>query len=91
MTRPHISNTCDLCQNEIESDEMSYKTQFNQIQPYTSGSTKGKFVSSTNKADLCKKCFLKFCEGNFSVKWKTMQKIGDSWQEVDPQEKILEV
>jgi len=90
MTRPHIDQTCDLCQNSVNSDEMSYTCQFSQRQPYTHGATKGKFVSSINKADLCKKCFLKFCEGNYSVKWKTMKKIGDSWQEVDPQEKILE-
>ena len=67
---------------------MSYKVQFSQNQPYNSGSTKGKFVSSVNKADLCKADFLKFCEGNYTSKWKIMQKVGNTWQEVDPQEKL---
>ena len=88
MTRKRISQTCDFCQSEIDDSEMSYKVQFSQNQPYNSGSIKGKFVSSSNKADLCKTDFLKFCEGNFSVVWKTMMKIDDKWQEIDNQEKL---
>ena len=91
MTRPHISNSCDSCNQEIPSDQMSYSAQFSQKQPY-SGKTNGKFVTSLNRCDLCKSCFLALNENNFKVKWKTMMKdkISDKWVEVDPQEKILE-
>ena len=57
---------------------MSYSAQFSQKQPYGEG-TKGKFVSSTNKADYCKKCFLETQQGNFKVKWKTMMKDKRYW------------
>ncbi len=80
MTRKATPNICDLCQQEIALDEMSYTVQFSQKQPYGQG-TKGKFVSSSNKADLCKKDFLKFCEGNYTVAWKTMvQNPAGKWE-----------
>lgn len=81
MTRPPTPNICDLCQGEIPTSEMSYTVQFSQKQPYGKG-TKGKFVSSRNKADLCKKDFLKFCEGNYTIDWKTMVQNADgNWEE----------
>jgi hypothetical protein len=76
-----------MCQEEIDSSQMSYSAQFSQKQPYGEG-LKGKFVSSSNKADFCGNCFRKVCLGNFNVRWKTMQKIDDKWQEIDPQEKL---
>jgi len=83
MTRKAIPNTCDSCQNEVPTNEMSYTAQFSQKQPYGQGK-KGEFVSSTNKADFCKKCFLKICEGNFTVKWKHMKQQADkTWLEVE--------
>ena len=83
MTRPPTPNICDLCQSEIPRDQMSYTIQFSQKQPFGQG-TKGKFVSSINKADLCKKDFLKFCEGNYTVEWKTMTQQADkSWKKED--------
>ena len=91
MTRPQINNTCDLCQNEIDNSEMSYTISFNQRQPYGSG-MKNRFVSSTNKADLCKSCLVsKFSVGNFKIRWKTMEKQENgTWAELDPQEKLVE-
>ena len=91
MTRPKTPNQCDICTEDIDPNMMSYTAQFSQKQPYGEG-TKGKFVSSTNKADYCKKCFLETQHGNFKVKWKTMikDKVTDKWIEVDPQERILE-
>ncbi len=88
MTRKTTPNICDFCQDEIPHDEMSYTVQFNQKQPFGQG-TKGEFVSSTNRADLCKRDFLKFQEGNFKVKWKHMKQQADkSWKEIDPQTQI---
>ena len=89
MTRPKIENTCDLCQNSMDNSEMSYTVSFNQKQPYGSG-MKNKFVSSTNKADLCKKCLILFGKGNYEIRWKTMEKQKDgTWKEID-QEKLIE-
>lgn len=83
MTRKATPNICDLCQKEIALDQMSYTVQFSQKQPFGEG-TKGKFVSSKNKADLCKEDFLKFTSGNFKVEWKTMvQQADNSWKEGD--------
>jgi hypothetical protein len=53
MTNPPRKRTCDFCKKEIDSGEMSYKIQFNQNPPFGTG-TKNQFVSSVNKADLCK-------------------------------------
>tara|TARA_R110002110_G_scaffold358718_1_gene568044 strand:+ start:157 stop:426 length:270 start_codon:yes stop_codon:yes gene_type:complete len=86
MTRAPTPNVCDICNQDIASDQMSYTAQFSQKQPYGEG-TKGKFVSSINKADYCKACFLETQHGNFKVKWKTMakdEKLG-SWITLDPQ------
>lgn len=83
MTRKVTPNICDLCQGEIPIDQMSYTVQFSQKQPYGKG-TKGKFVSSSNKADLCKADFMKFCEGNYTVEWKTMAQDKDGkWKQED--------
>ncbi len=71
MTNPPRSRVCDFCKKEIPAGEMSYKVQFNQNPPFD-GTSKNEFVSSNNKADLCKTDFLVFCEGDFTVKWKTM-------------------
>ena len=91
MTRDPTPNQCDVCANDIDPNMMSYTAQFSQKQPYGEG-TKGKFVSSINKADYCKSCFLKVCENNFKVKWKPMikDKITDKWVILDPQEKLVE-
>tara|TARA_R110000751_G_scaffold45615_1_gene103366 strand:+ start:373 stop:651 length:279 start_codon:yes stop_codon:yes gene_type:complete len=91
MTRKPTPNQCDICTEDIDPSQMSYSAQFSQKQPYGEG-TKGKFVSSTNKADYCKKCFLETQQGNFKVKWKTMMKdkITDKWIEVDPQQTLVE-
>jgi hypothetical protein len=68
---------------------MSYTISFNQKQPYGAG-IKNRFVSSTNKADLCKNCLVsKFGAGNFKIRWKTMEKqIDGTWKELDAQQKI---
>ena len=67
---------------------MSYTVSFNQRQPYGSG-IKNRFVSSTNKADLCKHCMILFGKGNFIISWKTMEKqIDGTWKELDAQQKI---
>ncbi len=88
MTRKATPNTCDLCQSEMDPSLMSYTAQFNQKQPYGKGK-KGEFVSSNNKADVCKTCFLKFTEGNFSISWKHMKQDKDgNWGEYNPQQTI---
>ena len=91
MTRPPTPNSCDICQEEIDPSQMSYTAQFSQKQPYGQG-LKGKFVSSNNKADYCKSCFLKTQNGNYKVQWKTMMKDEktDKWITVDPQQKLEE-
>ena len=91
MTRPPTPNSCDICTEEIDPSQMSYTAQFSQKQPYGQG-TKGKFVSSNNKADYCKSCFLKTQNGNYKVQWKTMIKDEKSgtWITVDPQQKLEE-
>ncbi len=72
MTNAPRLRVCDFCKKDIPAGEMSYKLQFNQNPPYGKG-IKNEFVSSDNKADLCKTDFLIFCEGNFTVEWKTME------------------
>ena len=86
MTRAQINDTCDLCQSEIDSSEMSYNASFTQKQPFGSG-IKNRFVSSQNKASLCKKCMLSF-GGNYKIRWVTREKQGEKWIEIDPQQKI---
>ena len=89
MTRLRVENSCDSCNGSIPEDEMSYSAQFSQKQPY-SGSTGSKFVTSVNRCDLCKACFLDLNKNNFKVRWKTMHKdkLSGKWIEQDPQEKL---
>ena len=89
MTRKPTPNQCDICNEDIDPSQMSYQAQFSQRQPYGSG-IKNRFVSSLNRCDFCKKCFLKTQEGNFTVKWKILEKQKETgeWLEVDPQQTI---
>ena len=66
---------------------MSYSASFTQKQPYGSG-IKNRFVSSTNKASLCKKCMLSF-GGNFKIRWVTREKNNEGkWLEISPQQEL---
>ncbi len=79
MTRKATPNICDLCQKDIPTDQMSYTVQFSQKQPYGKGK-KGVIVSSTNRADLCKGCTMKFTEGNYTLEWNIIEQQEDkSW------------
>ncbi len=83
MTRAKTPNICDNCQQEMPTDQMSYTAQFSQRQPYGKGK-KGQIVSSTTRADFCKKCFNKFCEGNYSTTWTVIEQQADkSWKKLD--------
>ena len=91
MTRPQSLNQCDICMEDIPSDQMSYQASFSQKQPFGEG-TKGKFTTSASKCDYCKKCFLETQHGNYKVKWitKIKDKVTDKWVTLDPQEKLVE-
>jgi len=87
MTKARTPQICDFCSKEIDSELMSYTVQFNQRQPYGKGQ-KGEFVSSKNKADMCKSCFTKVVEkSEFKIQWKHMKQQADkTWAEVEVQE-----
>ncbi len=86
MTRARSENPCDFrisqkgehnCGNEV----MNYSVQFSQRMPFGKG-IKGKIISSKNRADMCKACFLESVKGsNYKVEWEAIvQQPDKSWK-----------
>ena len=90
MTRQKQPIICDIDGKEISS-AMKYSLQVNQTNT-EKPSTKGSFVTSTTKLDICHACFLEICKNGYKPKW--VKKVKDEntgkWsdQELDEQSKL---
>jgi hypothetical protein len=96
MTRARSENPCDFRisnskEHNCKVDEMNYSIQFSQKAVYGLGK-KGTIVSSKNRADMCKACFLKAVENsNYKIEWEAIVKQADNtWKKeaLEPQ-KVL--
>jgi len=67
MTRQKQPIICDSCAKEISS-QMRYSLQFNQTNA-EKPSSKGSFITSSSKADMCHPCFLQICTNGYKPKW----------------------
>ena len=67
MTRQKQPIICDSCAKEISS-QMRYSLQFNQTNA-EKPSSKGSFITSSSKADMCHPCFLEVCKNGYKPKW----------------------
>ncbi len=90
MTRKVVNPICDLCAQEVTS-EQRYRMDINQT-----GNGKGKFVKCSNSADMCHPCYLKICTNGFKPNWITLvknevegSKNYGKWEEVEEFETLV--
>ena len=84
MKRVKTPNICDFCAKPVES-EQEYSVLINQKR-----TGKGKFVTCSNKADMCQGCFLFVCKNGFKPEWKTLLKneVSGKWEEYQEQQQL---
>jgi len=86
MTRKIVNPICDLCAQEVTSEQ---RYRFDIMQ---TGNGKGRFVKCDNSADMCHPCFLKVCSNGFKPKWIIGIKNDSTgqwkWADIEEQQKF---